>query len=319
MRSGLRFRKETGDKGGAVFREFEMELSQPFNLQQSAECGQAFRWVKEGEHYYCVLGNKVLRVRQSGKKLYAALHPHTGYFSTLSMVGDVFRFDDNIRKILVELSSDAQIKRSIALHRGLRLIRQDPWECLVSYICSINSNIPRIRADVERLSKRYGRTIKVDGRTFHTFPSIDSIANAEESELREMSLGFRSKYIVSTARRIKEEKVDLMRFRSLGYDESFERLCSYDGIGPKVADCILLFSMDKLEAFPVDRWVRRGVELLYFGGRKMTEKRVREWSRVHFGRYAGYAQEYLFYGSRLKELVSEVRHRTSSVSADRSV
>lgn len=312
MRAGLRFRKDTASGSEDGFKEFAVELTQPFSLQESAECGQAFRWFKEGEHYYCVLGQKVLRARQKGKKLYAALYPDTGYFSTLSAVGEVFRFDDDVREILAELSTDIHIRKGVALHRGLRLIRQDPWECLISYLCSINSNIPRIKSDVERLSKNYGTSIDVAGRVFHTFPTIDALANADEADIRKLRLGFRSKYIVSTARRVKDEKVDLMRFRRLGYEESFEALCSYDGVGPKVADCVLLFSMDKLEAFPVDRWVRRGVEILYFGGRKMTEKQVREWSREHFGRYAGYAQEYLFYGSRLKELVGTVTPRTSS-------
>ncbi len=299
---------EQSDSSGEV----TVKLSQPFNLEQSAECGQAFRWIREGSHYYCVLGRKVLRISQQGRTLNARLHPDTGYFSTLETVGDVFRFDDNVEEILSELSRDELIRESIASHYGLRLIRQDPWECLVSYLCSINSNIPRIKGDVERLSRHYGEQVDFDGRKFFTFPTVDALANAEEEDLRSMKVGFRAKYIISAARKVKDEKVDLKRFRRMEYEESFSELCTYFGIGPKVADCILLFSMDKLEAFPVDRWVRRGIEILYFGGQKMTEKRVREWSRSHFGRYAGYAQEYLFYGSRLKELAAGFRNRSAS-------
>ncbi len=293
-------RESAGEHPGEV----SVLLSQPFNLEQSAECGQAFRWTRDGDYYYCVVGSRILKVRQKGRKLFASLHPGTGYLSVLQAVGDIFRFDDNVEEILSELSRDRLIRSSLSGHRGLRLIRQDPWECLVSYLCSINSNIPRIRGDVERLSARYGEEIVFDGRTFHTFPSIDALANAEEEELRSMKVGFRAKYIVSAARKVRDEKVDLMSFRKMDYGDAFAELCTYFGIGPKVADCVLLFSMDKLEAFPVDRWVRRGVEILYFGGKRMTEKQVREWSREHFGRYAGYAQEYLFYGARLKELVS---------------
>lgn len=319
MRSGVHFRNANATGSQNACGEVVIESSDPFSLQQSAECGQAFRWTRHGDYYYCVLGSSVLRIRQKGKKLFATLHPGTGYFSTLATVGDVFRFDDDIRGILRDLSRDRFIRESISLHRGLRLIRQDPWECLVSYLCSINSNIPRIRGDVERLSRRYGKSIEFDGRSFYTFPTVDALSNADEEELRSLKTGFRAKYIVSAARRMKEEKVDLMRFRKMHYDDAFSELCTYFGIGPKVADCVLLFSMDKLESFPVDRWVRRGVEILYFAGQKLTEKKVREWSHSHFGRYAGYAQEYLFYGSRLRELAGDLRTRSASDAAGMTV
>ena len=312
MKSDFHDRKRKGDEDHPPFREVTIRLSQPFDLEQSTECGQAFRWIREGEHYYCVIGERVLRLRQTGNTLHAAVQPDAGYFPTLGLVGDVFRFDDNVSEILGEISEDVIIREAIRSHYGLRLIRQDPWECLISYLCSINSNIPRIKGDVERISRRYGHPVDFDGRRFYTFPSVDALASAGEEELRSMKLGFRAKYVLSAARRITDEGVDLLGFRKRGYEESFAELCTYFGIGPKVADCILLFSMDKLEAFPVDRWVRRGIETLYFNGRKMTDKKVREWSRSHFGRYAGYAQEYLFYGARLKELATGFTNRTAS-------
>ncbi len=312
MKADFHDRKRKGDEDHPPVREVTVRLSQPFDLEQSTECGQAFRWIREGEHYYCVIGERVLRLRQSGSNLHAAVHPDVGYFPTLELVGDVFRFDDKVPDILRELSEDRIIRKAIRSHYGLRLIRQDPWECLISYLCSINSNIPRIKGDVERMSVRYGHPMDFDGRRFYTFPSVDALAGAGEEELRSMKLGFRAKYVLSAARRIRDEGVDLLGFRKRGYEESFAELCTYFGIGPKVADCILLFAMDKLEAFPVDRWVRRGIEILYFNGQKMTDKKVREWSRSHFGRYAGYAQEYLFYGARLKELAAGFTNRTSS-------
>ena len=312
MNSDFHHRRRKEDDDHPPFREVTIRLSQPFDLEQSTECGQAFRWIREGEHYYCVIGERVLRLRQSGNTLHAAVQPDAGYLHTLGLVGDVFRFDDNVYEILEEISEDGIIREAIRSHYGLRLIRQDPWECLISYLCSINSNIPRIKGDVERISRRYGHPMDFYGRRFYTFPSVDALASAGEEELRSMRLGFRAKYVLSASRRIMDEGVDLMGFRKMGYEESFAELCTYFGIGPKVADCILLFSMDKLEAFPVDRWVRRGIEILYFNGQKMTDKKVREWSRSHFGRYAGYAQEYLFYGARLKELATGFTNRTAS-------
>ncbi len=319
MSTGLHLREKKKAPDSKKTGEVEVELTQPFSLEQSAECGQAFRWERSGDSYYSVLGDVVLKVRQEGAKLFARLCPDRDCFSTLSLVGDVFRFDDNVDGIIAELSADPLIAESVSSHRGLRLIRQDPWECLISYLCSINSNIPRIKGDVERLSRKYGREIAFDGRPFYTFPSVDALAGAEEDELRKLKTGFRAKYIVSAARKVKDEKIDLISFRKRSYEDAFEELCTFNGVGPKVADCVLLFSMDKLEAFPVDRWVRRGVELVYFGGRKLTEKRVREWSRMHFGRFAGYAQEYLFYGSRLRELAAGITSHNVSAGADKSV
>lgn len=318
MKPGVRFSGMT-DAVGDSAREIELEVPLPFSVAESAECGQAFRWTRHGIYHYCVIGGNVLRIRQSGEKLFASIFPDTGYYSTLATVREAFRLDDDFEGIIEEISRDRYIREAVSNHKGLRLLRQDPWECLVSYMCSINSNIPRIKGDVERLSRRYGKRIEFDGMSFYTFPSVRALARADEGEFRSMKLGFRSRFISGAARRIRDEKVDLKRLRSVDYEDAFGELCSYIGIGPKVADCILLFSLDKLQAFPVDRWVRRGVELLYFGGQKTTEKRVREWSKEHFGRYAGYAQEFLFYGSRLREIVSGFTNRSASAGAGRSV
>ena len=288
---------------GAV-NEVRIDISQPFSLEQSAECGQAFRWTRRNGQYYCVAGRNILRIRQRGSAIFATLFPYTDGPGTLKVLGEMFRFSDDVNQILAEISSDRYISEAVRRHYGLRLIRQDPWECLISYLCSINSNIPRIKGDVERLSSHYGDEIIFDGNVFHTFPGVDVLADADELELRKLKLGFRSKYIVAAARKVRDEKIQLTSYRRLSYEDAFERLLSFYGVGPKVADCVLLFSMDKLEAFPVDRWVKRGVEMLYFKGTNISEQKVREWAATHFGRFAGYAQEYLFYGSRLKEIIA---------------
>lgn len=283
--------------------EIRIDISQPFSLEQSAECGQAFRWTQKNGQYYSVVGRNILRIRQDGRAIFATLFPYADKSRTLKILGELFRFDDDLNQILAEISFDRHISESVSRHFGLRLIRQDPWECLISYLCSINSNIPRIKGDVERLSSHYGDEIKFDDTVFHTFPTVDALADVDELELRKLKLGFRSKYIAAAARKVRDEKIHLSSFRHLSYEDAFERLLSFYGVGPKVADCVLLFSMDKLEAFPVDRWVKRGVEVLYFKGTNISEQRVREWAATHFGRFAGYAQEYLFYGSRLKEII----------------
>ncbi|MDH2906346.1 MAG: DNA glycosylase [Methanomassiliicoccales archaeon] len=282
--------------------EIRVEITQPFSLEHSAECGQAFRWNRIDDYYYCVIDGMVLKIRQEGHAVYASLFPGADAAATTRMLSNVFRFDDDMDRILAEISSDAHIREAAGRHGGLRLLRQDPWECLISYLCSINSNIPRIKGDVERICANYGSRVVFDGKIFHTFPDVDTLAETGESELRKLKLGFRAEYIAAAARKVRDEKIDLLSLRHASYEEALEVLLSFHGVGPKVADCVLLFSMDKLEAFPVDRWVKRGVEMLYFGGQRVPERRVREWARNRFGKYAGYAQEYLFYGSRLREL-----------------
>jgi N-glycosylase/DNA lyase len=288
-------------------KHISVNVMEPFNLKLTVECGQAFRWNRTGSYYYCVQGRRILKIRQRANELMVSMSPDTGYFGVLGAIGELFRFDDNIKTIMEEISRDDNIEAALRKYAGLRLMRQDPWECLASYICSINSNIPKIRGDVERLSSRYGDEVHYEGRTFWTFPTIDALANARESELRSMKLGFRSRYLADAAKKVRDEGIDLSSLRRMDYDRAFEILNEFNGVGPKVADCVLLFSMDKLEAFPVDRWVKRGVELLYFDGRTVPIRKVREWAMEHFGRFAGYAQEYLFYGSRLRKILADDR------------
>ncbi len=281
-----------------------MRIRQPFDLGQTAECGQAFRWMRTDGYYRCVINGSLLKVRQQGHMVFASLFPYADAEGTMNTLVDVFRLDDHMDQILAEISSDRFIAEAVGRHNGLRLLRQDPWECLISYLCSINSNIPRIKGDVERLCRHFGESIECDGTVFHTFPTVDALSSASTVELRKLKLGFRAEYIAAAARKVKEEGLELLSLREAPYEEAFDTLLSFHGVGPKVADCVLLFSMDKLEAFPVDRWVKRGVELLYFGGATVPERKIREWARHHFGKYAGYAQEYLFYGSRLKEIAA---------------
>ncbi len=190
------------------------------------------------------------------------------------------------------------MKGAISRYLGMRLLEQEPWECLVSYLCSINSNIPRISTLVEILSNRLGKPISLDGVTRYTFPEPYALADLGEMGLRLMGLGFRAPYLAGAAQAVASDRLDLANLRELPYPQAKEELMKLHGIGDKVADCVLLFSMGKLEAFPVDRWVRRAVQGWYFPGKHITNREIRLWAQERFGPYAGYAQQYLFHAQR---------------------
>ena len=208
----------------------------------------------------------------------------------------------------------AGVEAAIARFRGMRILRQDPWECLVSFICSSASNIPRISGNVEDLCSSFGQSLSMGDHVRSTFPSPRELAQAGEKRLRQLGLGFRAKYLAATATAIANGVPDLMTLREASYEEALEAVIALDGVGDKVANCVLLFSLDKLEAFPVDVWVNRALQEWYFDGRRplspnnrrkrkggeISPKTARLWAQEHFGPYAGYANQYLFHDRRLR-------------------
>jgi N-glycosylase/DNA lyase len=161
--------------------------------------------------------------------------------------------------------------------------------------------VPKISRCIEKMSESFGLSLALDGMEFFGFPTPAALARAGESALRKCELGFRAKYIEGIARQVAKGDFDPYSLAALPYDEAKKELMSLKGVGEKVADCVLLFSMDKLEAFPVDRWVKRVAERLFFNGKELSEKKVRLWGTEHYGRYAGYAQQYLFHYMRHRE------------------
>ena len=184
---------------------------------------------------------------------------------------------------------------------GLRLLRLEPWECVVSFICSANSNIPRIHQNMEKLAETFGDPVGMDGQVRHVFPTPVQLAQAGEAKLRELGLGFRAPYVAEAARLVAEGSLDLNELIEMPYAKAKARLMECPGIGPKISDCIAVFSLEKLQAFPIDVWVRRALAEWYFPGQKRPTDRVMlEWAQNHFGRYGGYSQQYLFHGRRLE-------------------
>ena len=184
----------------------------------------------------------------------------------------------------------------------MRVLRQDPWECLVSFICSSASNIPRITGNIESICRSFGKPLDGTSSGLHAFPAPEALAvDGAAKRMRELGLGYRAEYIEATSRSIAAGEVDLMSLRDAPYETALDELVSLDGVGDKVANCVMLFSLDKPEAFPVDTWIDKAVHEWYLQGAKLTRTKMRLWAMEHFGGYAGYANHYLFHDRRIRD------------------
>jgi N-glycosylase/DNA lyase len=255
----------------------------PMDLDLTLGCGQVFRWFKTGDRWSGVIDGKELILRQVDGEV--------------EVIGDVpeerlleyFRSDDDVESIYREVSVDDLMGFLIKSFGGMRLIRQDPWECCLSYILASNANITRIQGMVESVCEAFGDPLP-GGR--HAFPCPSDILDHEELAL-DCGLGYRCGWMVQLAREVDEGNLDLESLRREDYASCIEHLKGFMGIGDKVTDCIALFCLDHLEAFPVDVRIRRVMEEVY--GASGSYRRIREFGQQHFGRYAGYAQELLYH------------------------
>lgn len=261
-----------------------------FNLEYSLECGQAFRWAKVNDCYYGVIGESLVKLRQDDCNLFYKIYGDL----TIEELYRYLAIDTDLGYILNSIDVDEYIRSAISIYRGLRILRQDPWECLASFILSSCNNIPRIKQMILNLSMKFGASIRTDDFVAFTFPAPSDIANAGLKSLESLRLGFRADYLLEAARKLVNGYISLDKIRSSDYSIAKSHLLTVTGIGDKVADCILLFSMEKYEAFPVDVWIERIMERLYFEGEPTNPRLIGSFAREHFGRFAGYAQEYLY-------------------------
>ena len=272
-----------------------LAVDQTFNLGECLYLAQDFRWreLKHGWHSGVLRGN-IVHIRQSGTALEFLAH------SDLSeLLTSYFRLDEDISAVHERLSSmDGRIARIVRKYPGLRVLRQpDPWECTVAYICSANANIAKITRSVEAIADALGREMKLGGEVRHTFPSVEEILDAGESRLVDLNLGLdKHKKIISAAERIHSGKLDLHHLAQpeVTYGDAKIRLTACYGIGPKVADCIALFALGKMQAFPVDTWVRKAVQEYFQELPLLYDEAIVQWAQDLFGEYAGYANQFLF-------------------------
>jgi N-glycosylase/DNA lyase len=256
----------------------------PFSLKEGLECGQFFRWTKIGDTYLIQSSNRIFSLHQKNDFLY-----YEGVEE--SFLIDFFRLEDDLDAILKDIDQDSIIHQAIYQYRGLRLLRQDPWECLLSFLCSSAKAIPQIRSIVEELCRSCGKRIFFKNYQSYGFPEPSSIWTP--FQLKSVRAGFRIDYLIKASQYI--DRKQLLDLKRLPYPEARKRLMDLPGVGKKVADCTLLYSLDFLEAFPMDTWIRRGLQEFYFERKRVGEKKMEEFVSSHFGPFAGYAQLYLYH------------------------
>jgi N-glycosylase/DNA lyase len=280
----------------------------PLYVDVTLCCGQVFRWDKLGGWWYGVARDKVFKIRQVKDKIeYANIDQR--------FVEHYFALDEDLERILDSINKDPHINKAIEQYWGLRIIRQDPWECLISYICATYKSIPAIRHMLNNMARKFGEKVNYDGREFYTFPEPERLCDASEIDLASCGLGYRAKYVLATTKRVCQEGFDLETLKKLPYLEAKKQLMEFPGVGAKVADCVSLFALGKTEAFPVDVWVKRVILNRY--SEKLPAKLYQKLSshdslsssdyeqlntlgRSYFGKYAGYAQEYLYHWERMQ-------------------
>ena len=261
------------------------------NVENSINSGQVFLWKKNKEFWNGVNGDDVLSIDKKG---------NINSYQNFKI--DFFRQNDNLEKIIKSISKDKTVKMAVKKFQGLRILRQDHFQCLISFIVSSNSNIPKIKNNLENISKKFGKKIKFHNQEFFLFPNPKKLAKASINEITSCGVGYRAKFIKEAAKIIDLKEIDFDYLKKCDYQDAKESICQIPGVGGKVADCVLLFSLDKLEAVPLDRWIIRILEKYYLKKFEITTKTITEkqYNILHkkivnyFGPYAGYSQQFLF-------------------------
>ncbi len=280
-------------------QQYILEKPKTFNLKDIFECGQCFRWNEQDDGSYTgIWKENVVNVKKEGED-----YIFTGICKSGNLeeeIKEYFDFNRDYEKLKKKLSKiDDYMKESIKYGKGIRILNQDLWETIISFIISANNNIPRIKGIIERLSEKYGKKIECRGKKYYTFPTPEELKDVTVEEYRKLGLGFRDIRLYETTKMILERKVDLKELEENSNTiEVREKLLTLSGVGPKVADCILLFStLKRFEVFPIDVWVRRVMNDLYIKNEdetKVNKKQIEKMAQDKFGNLAGLAQQYLF-------------------------
>ena len=263
-----------------------------FDLEKTLNCGQVFHWEKQENGFVGAIGVEGTYVVQRGNQL------HFGGVTKKTMV-EYFSLDHPLEKICRSFPTDPGMTAARNFCQGLRIIRQPLWECLATFICSSMKQVAHIRQISLALRKRFGARARISVSDVYAFPSAARVAESSEAKLRECALGYRAKNLLATARLVANGEADLESWRKLADDELRARLCELPGVGPKVANCVMLFAYERLRAFPIDVWIERVLREQYFPRkRKVSAQQLREFCDRYFGEHGGYAQQYLFHHAR---------------------
>lgn len=261
------------------------------DIDNSINSGQVFLWKKIKKNWYGIDGQNILKINQGGK-----------IESIQNTKTDFFRKNDDIQKIIKSISKDKTVKKAISQYEGLRLFNQDPFQCMISFIISSNSNIQKIKNSLEKISKKFGTKLVVQNEEFYLFPKPEKIAKASINEIKTCGVGYRAPFIKEAAKMVTSKKINFEYLKNSDYNETKRNLRLIPGVGNKVADCIMLFSLNKLDAFPLDTWMIKILERYYSNEFHIETKTITEkqYEILHkkivdyFGPYCGYAQQFLF-------------------------
>ena len=277
-----------------------------YNLDETLHSGQAFRWRKNEAstknenvwHEGIVQGRRVRLIQsQTGIE---AISPKSSEELT-PFLSNYLAIDYDLSSFYTIFRSDKYLSEAIRDYSGLHVLRQDPWECLIAFICSANNNIPRIKSLIEKISRACGTEHRDIFGTYFAFPTPTQLSIFGEQSLRSIGLGFRAKYVSKASAMVNAGDIDLCYLRTTNYSTALEQLTTIPGVGDKVANCVLLFSLEKLESFPVDVWIKRAMRETYIKDSdvELPDTKIRTWAQDKFGVYSGYVNQYLFHSRRL--------------------
>jgi N-glycosylase/DNA lyase len=305
----------------------QIEVAAPdFDLAMTLDSGQVFHWENVGDGFAGTIGERAVYMEQRGNvlkvKMEGAAPATPGRQRAIEagspeiappvvkIVARYFALDHPLAEICASLPDDPVMNGARKFCRGLRIIRQAKWECLATFICSSMKQVAHIRQISLALRSRFGEPHTIDNHVVRTFSSAQRLAKSSEKELRKCALGYRAKNLLATARLISSGTADLESWSALSDVDLRKKLCALPGVGPKVANCVMLFAYERLRAFPIDVWIERVLREKYFSGKKkMTAQRLREFSQTYFGEHGGYAQQYLFHHARRNKTLNGGRPR----------
>jgi N-glycosylase/DNA lyase len=267
------------------------------NIDNSINSGQVFLWRKNKDYWYGVNGTDILKIDKNAK-----------IESFQNKMTDFFRETDDMQEIIKSISKDKIVKDAVKKFQGMRILRQDPFQCLISFIVSSNSNIPKIKFCLENITKKFGKKVKWDGLEFHLFPKPQKLAKASPADIKSCGVGYRDSFIIQAAKMVSSKEIDFEDLKKMNYNDAKEEICKIPGVGNKVADCVMLFSLDKLESVPLDRWIVKILSKYYNDKFEIKTKTItpKQYDVLHqkiikyFGPYAGYSQQFLFKSEREK-------------------
>ncbi len=287
--------KITEEKGKIILKNLH-----DFNPVHTFMCGQCFRWDESDGGFIGIAHGRAVLVKQTENGNVEIYNTTKKDFNDIWC--DYFDFNTDYGAIKNTLSSDDSLKKAIKFGGGIRILNQEPFECLISFIISTQNSIPRIKKIIAKMSELFGEKIEFNGKTYYAFPTCEALAQLNESDLAPLKVGYRAEYILDASKKVKNGEVDLNSLFDTDIQGARKELLKIKGVGPKVADCVLLFSLKKHGAFPIDVWIGRIMRSLYLG-ENATMKEILKFSSEKFSDYAGFAQQYLFYYARENKLI----------------